>query len=351
MNTSARPESSDPSSPTVAGYLRLRLENDGDWWKLFDSDTSRDELENEMTRLGLFRSPWHHRDFIENNNLATIVRDLRWNQKGQGITVPAWIELGFARLREVVSGRDQSRRALAFALALTPLCAMSPAKLKIVLGEQIDMPALCGHDDGARMSWLWFKSLLCTLAAFFWPRVSSSEASPLSNRDSLEMNDILRSASTSKKESKWRAVEEARVIDGDWLAASFQGHFRANQTMCWWWSEAEKRIRETPLDELIAARIIGTCQEDGLRGLWLKDFSDTVLSAHELRMFKISTDPWERIDRIRIPLTTATTNLFTTPEEFDSKTLPRPLVHATTGIPLETIRGFPCVPKQRRYIL
>ena len=310
-----------------------------------------EEFDKTLTSLGIFLSPWGYRDFIENNSLSTIVRELWWNRKGRPVIVPAWTKLGFARLKDVLTGKDQSHRALAFAMSLTPLCNMSPTKLKITVGEQIDMATLCGHDDGTRMAWVWFKSLLSTLAAFFWPGVIPPTASSFGNRDSLEMNEILSRTSISKNRGKWKVVEEMQVLDEDWITPSFQGHYRPNQTMCWWWSAGEDRIRATSLDESIAARIIGQCQEDGLKGVWLKGCPDVVLTTEDLTKFKISTDPWESIDRRAIPLTCATTKSFKIPEEFDPSNFPPPLVHETSGIPFETIRGFPCVSKQRHLIL
>ena len=351
MSTSPRPLSNDPSSPTVAGRLRLRLQNDGEWWKLFDPISSREEFEKTLTGLGIFKSPWLHRDFIENNALTEIVHELWWNCKGQSVSVPDWISLGFARLMDVLTGRDHSRRALTFVMTLTPLCIMSTEKLKITLGEQIDMGVLCGHDDETRMAWAWFKSLLCTLTAFFLPGVHSPDKSSLGNRDSLEMNEILDRISTSKKRIKWKFQEEREITDGDWLTASFQGHHRPNTTICWWFSKDEKKILETSLDESIAARITGQCLDDGVKGLWLKGYPDMVLSAEELRELRISMDPWERIDKTDIPLTSATSNSFQIPESFDPSSLPRPMVHEITDIPFETVRGFPCVQKQRRLIL
>lgn len=291
MNTLPRPLSNDPSSPTVAGRLRLRLENDGEWWKLFDPVSSREEFEKTLTGWGIFKSPWLHRDFIENNSLKTIVHELWWNCKGHSVPVPDWISLGFARLMDVLAGRDHARRPLTLVTALTPLCAMSPEKLKITLGEQIDMGVLCGHDDETRMAWAWFKSLLCTLAAFFRPGIRPPDASSLGNRDSLEMNEIFDRISTSKKRIKWKFQEEREIADGDWLTASFQGHHRPNTTICWWCSEDGERIQETSLDESIAARITGLCHDDGVKGLWLKGYPDMVLSAEELREFRISMDP------------------------------------------------------------
>lgn len=351
MNTLPRPLSNDPSSPTVAGRLRLRLENDGDWWKLFDPISSREEFEKTLTSLGIFKSPWLHRDFIESNSLTTIVRELWWNCKGHPVSVPDWISLGFARLMDVLTGRDHFRRALTLVMTLTPLCPMSPEKLKITLGEQIDMGVLCGHDDETRMAWVWFKSLLCTLAAFFCPGVRPPPVSSFGNRDSLEMNEILDRTSTSKKRTKWKLQEERQIADGDWLTASFQGHHRPNTTTCWWWSVDEDRIRETTLDESIAARITGQCQEDGVKGLWLKGYPDMVLSAEELKELRISMDPWERIDKTDIPWTSTTSNSFQIPESFDPSDLPRPMILEITDIPFETVRGFPCVHKQRHLIL
>ena len=351
MSTSPRPLSNDPSSPTVAGRLRLRLQNDGEWWKLFDSISSREEFEKTLTGLGIFKSPWLHRDFIENNAMKTIVHELWWNCKGQSVSVPDWISLGFARLMDVLTGRDHSRRALTFVMTLTPLCTMSTEKLKITLREQIDMGVLCGHDDETRMAWAWFKSLLCTLTAFFLPGVHFPDKSSPGNRDSLEMNEILDRISTSKKRIKWKFQEEREITDGDWLTASFQGHHRPNTTICGWFSKDEEKILETSLDESIAARITGQCLDDGVKGLWLKGYPDMVLSAEELRELRISMDPWERIDKTDIPLTSATSNSFQILESFDPSSLPRPMVHGITDIPFETVRGFPCVQKQRRLIL
>ena len=351
MNTLPRPLSNDPSSPTVAGRLRLRLENDGEWWKLFDPISSQEEFEKTMTSLGIFKSPWLHRDFIENNSLTTIVHELWWNCKGHSVSVPDWITLGFARVMDVLAGRDHSRRALTFILALTPLCAMSPEKLKITLGEQIDMGVLCGHDDETRMAWVWFKSLLCTLAAFFCSGIHPPDTSSLGNRDSLEMNEILDRISASTKRTKWKFQEEREITDGDWLTASFQGHHRPNTTVCWWHSKDEERIQETSLDKSIAARITGQCHDDGVKGLWLKGYPDMVLSAGELRELRISMDPWERIDRTDIPWTSATSDSFQIPESFDQSSLSPPMIHGITNIPFETVRGFPCVHKQRHLIL
>lgn len=351
MNTLPRPLSNDPSSPTVAGRLRLRLENDGEWWKLFDPVSSREEFEKKMTGWGIFKSPWLHRDFIENNSLKTIVHELWWNCKGHSVPVPDWISLGFARLMDVLAGRDHARRPLTLVTALTPLCAMSPEKLKITLGEQIDMGVLCGHDDETRMAWAWFKSLLCTLTAIFRPGIRPPDASSLGNRDSLEMNEIFDLISTSKKRIKWKFQEEREIADGDWLTASFQGHYRPNTTICWWCSEDGERIQETSLDESIAARITGQCHDDGVKGLWLKGYPDMVLSAEELREFRISMDPWERIDKTDIPWTSGTSNSFQIAESFDPSSLPRLMVHEITDIPFETVRGFPCVHKQRHLIL
>lgn len=351
MNTLPRPLSNDPSSPTVAGRLRLRLENDGEWWKLFDPVSSREEFEKKMTGWGIFKSPWLHRDFIENNSLKTIVHELWWNCKGHSVPVPDWISLGFARLMDVLAGRDHARRPLTLVTALTPLCAMSPEKLKITLGEQIDMGVLCGHDDETRMAWAWFKSLLCTLTAIFRPGIRPPDASSLGNRDSLEMNEIFDRISTSKKRIKWKFQEEREIADGDWLTASFQGHYRPNTTICWWCSEDGERIQETSLDESIAARITGLCHDDGVKSLWLKGYPDMVLSAEELREFRISMDPWERIDKTDIPWTSGTSNSFQIAESFDPSSLPRLMVHEITDIPFETVRGFPCVHKQRHLIL
>lgn len=255
----------------------------------------------KLTGWGIFKSPWLHRDFIENNSLKTIVHELWWNCKGHSVPVPDWISLGFARLMDVVTGQDHARRSLTLVTALTPLCAMSPEKLKITFGEQIDMGVLCGHDDETRMAWAWFKSLLCTLTAFFRPGIRPPDASSLGNRDSLEMNEIFDRISTSKKRIKWKFQEEREIADGDWLTASFQGHDRPNTTICWWCSEDGERIQETSLDESIAARITGQCHDDGVKGLWLKGYPDMVLTAEELREFRISMDPWERIDKTDIP--------------------------------------------------
>ena len=304
-----------------------------------------------MTSLGIFKSPWLHRDFIENNSLTTIVHELWWNCKGHSVSVPDWITLGFARVMDVLAGRDHSRRALTFILALTPLCAMSPEKLKITLGEQIDMGVLCGHDDETRMAWVWFKSLLCTLAAFFCSGVHPPDTSSLGNRDSLEMNEILDRISASTKRTKWKFQEEREITDGDWLTASFQGHHRPNTTVCWWHSKDEERIQETSLDKSIAARITGQCHDDGVKGLWLKGYPDMVLSAGELRELRISMDPWERIDRTDIPWTSATSDSFQIPESFHPSSLSPPMIHGITNIPFETVRGFPCVHKQRHLIL
>lgn len=165
-----RPPSIDPSVPTVAGRLRLCLESDGKWWELFDDMASRDELEQELTSSGIFLSPKHRRDFLENNAMSRIVGELRSNCRGKSLFVPPWIETGFSRLRDVVVGiDDRTRSAMTLLLKLTPLCATSPSNLKSVLSEPTDMAVLCGHNDDTRMAWAWFKSLLCTLLAFFWP--------------------------------------------------------------------------------------------------------------------------------------------------------------------------------------
>lgn len=351
MNTLPRPRSDEPSSPTVAGRLRLRLENDGEWWRLFHAISSREEFEKTLTNLGIFNSPRLNRDFIENNSLTTIVRELWWNHKGHVASVPDQIKVGFDRLLDVLTGRDQSRRALAMVMALTPLCAMSPEKLKITLGEKIDMGVLCGHVEETRMAWAWFKSLLCTLVAFFCQGVHPPTVTSFGNRDSMEMNEILERTSTSKKGVKWKLSKEIQTVGGNWLTASFQGDHRPYTVICWWWSADEEMIRETTLDELIAARITGRCEEEGIKGMWLKGHPDKVLSATELKKLRISMDPWERVDKTDIPLTTSATSSFEIPEGFDPSSLSCPLVHEITGIPFETVRGYPCVQKQRHLIL
>lgn len=351
MATFPRPMSSDPSAKTAAGRLRLRLENDGEWWKLFDSNSSRDEIEHELVSLGIFQSPRSHRDFIENNSLSAIVRELWRNRKNQTLSTPPQIEQGFARLKNVLYGRDRLRRALTFAIALTPLCAMSPSKLKIALGEKIDMGVLCGHNDETRMAWAWFKSLLSTFVAFVWPGVASTASFSAGNRDSYEVNEILERTSISKTRGKWKVVDDGRTVDGDWVRASFEGRYRPNLTRCWWRSADVEGVRESTLDEAIAARITGACREDGVSGAWLKGWPDMVLSAKDLSWFRISTDPWERIDRADIPVTSGTADLFEMPRAFDPSTLPLPFVHDITRIPFETVRGFSCVEKQRHLFL
>ena len=374
MDALPRPSSLDPSIPTVAGRLRLRLGNDNNWRQLFDSTAihSCEEIEEALTSCDLFRNPRDHPDFLENNTLQKIVQDLvRTVKTGNPRETHTRIERGFARLTDVLFGRDPSRRALTLMLMLTPLCATSPSNLKTTLGEPIDMGVLCGHDDETRMAWRWFKSLLATLLAFFWPGfcVSSSSSSSSSsststpvNRDTLEMQEVLKRASVPvKQRHSWKVVVDhgngkryGSNEQEDWLTASFYGRYRTNATRCWWRKNGEDDdlLQETSLDELIAARITGTCQEDGLKGMWLGGVPDLVLSACELRSLWISTDPWECIDQTPIPLTKATTDVFEIPAEFDPSTLlPRPGVHEVTGIPFETLRGFPCAPKQRYLFL
>lgn len=351
MDTLPRPPSVDPSAPTVAGRLRLRLENDGKWWTLFDPEASRDQIEQTLTSLGIFRSPQLHRIFLENNTITRIVRELWWSRKDQPLVLSPQVKLGFARLVDVLLGRDPIRRSLTFMLALTPLCATSPSSLKTVLGEATDMGVLCGHNEETRLAWVWFKSLLCTLVAFFSSTVKPPSSTLPVDRDSCEVNEILRQASLPNGgRCKWKVCEEQKEVDEDWLKASFEGRYRSNSTRCWWRKDDDDGLQETSLDEMIAARITGHCPADGVVGIWLGGNPDLVLSARELTSFRISTDPWERLDRQDIPLTKATTDSFETPAWFDPSTFPRSGVHATTGIPFEILRGFPCVPKERQLI-
>ena len=162
-----RPRSIGHLDPTVAGRLRLCLQNDGQWWKLFDSNATRKEMEDMLSGLGIFLSPLRHRDFIENNTMEKIVQHL-WATVGPRITtIPSNIEIGFKLLTEVIQGRVSTHRSLTLLLVLTPLCATSPSNLKALLDEPADMAVMCGHDDETRMAWLWLKSLLCTLLALF----------------------------------------------------------------------------------------------------------------------------------------------------------------------------------------
>ena len=348
---SPRPESIDPSASTVAGYLRLRLENDGEWWTLFHPKGTRDQIVEILTGLGIFQSPLLYRDFIEDNTMAKIVRKLWCNAGSRSIQAPLQIEQGFARLKEVLIGRDPSRRALTLMLTLTPLCSTSPSNLKAVLGEPMDMAVMCGHDNETRTAWSWFKSLLCTLFAFFWHEQHTCSPALSLDRDSEEVDEILRRAAEATNRRKWKVLDKEESLQADWLKASFQGRYRSNRTRGWWRQIQDDRQKVTCLHELIAARITDQCPENGLLGLWLEGDPDVMLGADLLGHLSISPDPWERLDRVGIPMTGATSQLFETPVEFDPTTLPPPVVHQGSGIPFELVKGFPCVSKERQLFL
>lgn len=347
-----RPESIGHLFPTVAGRLRVHLKDDGQWWTLFDPDATREEIEEVLIGLGIFLSPLRHRDFLEDNTTEKIVRRL-WSGVGHcRKPVPSKIEEGFALLKEIVFGRVPTHRPLTLVLALTPLCSTSPSNLKAVLGEPADMSVMCGHDDETRMAWLWFKSLLCTLLAFFSQEVEPPSSIVRVDRDTAEVNEILRRASDSASRRKWKVVEEDGDREGDWLKASFQGRYRSNRTKCLWrQNEDDGETRETCLDEMIAARITGLCPDDGFLGLWVEGEPELVLTANELSALFISPDPWERIDRVSIPFTGATSNALETPLGFSQRALPQARVHRVTGIPFELLKGFPCIPKERQLFL
>lgn len=347
-----RPESIDPSASTVAGYLRLRLKNDGEWWTLFHPKKTRDQIVEILTGLGIFQSPLLYRDFIENNNMEKIVQKLWYNVGSRSIQAPLQIEQGFARLKEVITGGDLSRRALTLMLALTPLCSTSPSTLKDVLAEPMDMAVMCGHDNETRMAWSWFKSLLCTLFAFFWHRQHTPLPTLSLNRDAEEVDEILRRAAEAASRQKWKVLDnEESHQEADWLEASFRGRYRSNRTRCWWRQIQDDRQRITCLHELIAARITGQCPENGLLGLWLEGEPNLMLEAEVLGSLSISPDPWERLDGVGIPLTGETSQAFEAPVEFDSTTLPPPVVHQGSSIPFELVKGFPCVSKERQLFL
>lgn len=346
---SPRPKSIEPSVPTAAGRLRLCIRNDGEWWTLFDPRATRDDVVQVFTGLGVFRSPLVWGDFLENNTVKNIVRHL-WKDAGtQVVKVPSQVEMGFDRFKEVLFGRDPTRRALSLILALTPLCSTSPLDLKSALDEPTDMGVMCGHDDETRMTWLWFKSLLSTTLAFFWQGIESPTSAVRIDRDTVEVNDILDRASRRRSRHKWKQVEQQQDRDGDWLKASFEGNYRCNRTRCWWRDVLNFCMRETSLDEFIVARITGLCSEVGLSGMWLEGHDDLVLTPWDLKPLLISTDPWERKDRVRMPLTEGDSQHFQLPMEFKpSALLPPPRVHQSTGIPFELLRGFPCVAKERQ---
>ena len=341
-----RPRSIGHLDPTVAGRLRLCLQNDGQWWKLFDSNATRKEMEDMLSGLGIFLSPLRHRDFIENNTMEKIVQHL-WATVGPRITtIPSNIEVGFKLLTEVIQGRVSTHRSLTLLLVLTPLCATSPSNLKALLDEPADMAVMCGHDDETRMAWLWLKSLLCTLLAFFWPNVSPPSSVWKVDRDTEEVNEMLRRACEMTSRCKWKTVEMKEQGDEDWLKASYQGRYRPNRTRCLW-KQKDGETRETCLDEMIAARITDLCPENGFVGLWVDGHPNLVLSANDLRSLFISTDPWESIDRARIPFTKGILVVSDKQLEFHHDALPPARVHRATGIPFELFKGFPCVPKER----
>ena len=348
-----RPKCTDVKDPTVAGRLRLRLKNDGEWWKLFDDGSTRDEVANSLTECGIFHNPLTHGKFIENNTVEKIVRDLWFKNVYQEPTIPLNIATGFKRLENVVLENDPNRRDLTLMLALTPLCSTSPVNLETSLNEAVDMNVLCGHDQETRLAWLWFKSLLSTQLAFFWHGMGPPLPVPFeADRDSIEVNDMLRRVSCRTSGTKWMTVEEQEGSqDEDWLKKSFRGFYRHNRTRCRWKTADDFSNRETSLDELIASRITGVCSETGLLNLWLEGNPDLTLTCDELGSLVISTDPWERIDKQSIPLTETNSEASTEiSNTFDPALLSPAKKHRYTGIPFELLRGYPCVSKQRHLI-
>ena len=341
-----RPKSIGHSDSTVAGRLRLCLQNDGQWWKLFDSNATRKEIEEMLSGLGIFLSPLRHRDFIENNTMEKIVQHL-WATVGPRITtVPSNVELGFKRLTEVIQGRVSTHRSLTLLFVLTPLCATSPFNLKALLDEPADMAVMCGHDDETRMAWLWLKSLLCTLFAFFWQDMSPPSSVWKADRDTEEVNEMLRRAREMTRRCKWKTVEMKEQGDEDWLKSSYEGRYRPNRTRCLW-KQKGGELRKTCLDEMIAARITGLCPENGFVALLVDGHPNLVLNAKDLRSLAISMDPWENIDKGRIPFTKGVLVASDKQLEFDHDALPPASVHRVTGIPFELFKGFSCVPKER----
>ena len=117
------------------------------------------------------------------------------------------------------------------------------------------MNVMCGHDQETRLAWLWFKSLLSTQLAFFWLGMGPPLPVPFeADRDSIEVNNMLRRVSRRTSGIKWIIVHEQEGSQNeDWLKKSFQGFYRHNRTRCWWKTADDFSDRETSLDELIAS--------------------------------------------------------------------------------------------------
>lgn len=135
MNILLRFFSNDLLLLMVVGRLWFWLENDGDWWKLFDFILFWEEFEKILISLGIFKSFWFYRDFIESNLLMMIVCELWWNCKGYFVFVFDWISFGFVCLMDVLIGWDYFCCVLIFVMILILLCLMLFEKLKIMLGE------------------------------------------------------------------------------------------------------------------------------------------------------------------------------------------------------------------------
>ena len=104
-----RPKCTEVKDPTVTSRLRLHLKNDREWWKLFDDGSTRDEVANSLTECGIFHNPLTHGNFIENNTVEKIVRDLWFKNVHQEPTIPLNIASGFKRLKDVVLGNESPR--------------------------------------------------------------------------------------------------------------------------------------------------------------------------------------------------------------------------------------------------